>query len=447
MKRSLAPSLALMLMAVAVGEGRPPNVVIFYADDMGIGDVGCYGCRDIATPQIDALARQGMRFTNYYSAAPLCSPSRAALMTGRYPSRAGVPSNVGLLMGQAGMPAEEYTVAECAKSAGYATGLVGKWHLGSDHATQANAQGFDYFYGYHACIDYWSHFFYYDANAPHYHDLYRNREEVHEDGVFFTDLLVREALAFIDDHKDKPFLLYVPFHETHYPMHAPRRFAERYLNLAPERREYAALVASLDEAIGRIMRGLGHHNLVENTVVIFSSDNGPSAEIRASGSGGSTGPHRGNKFSLLEGGIRMPAIVSWPGHLPQNETRDQLSMATDVLPTVAEAIGARLPADRKVDGASWLPLLKNKTAPGHEILFWEWNKQHAVRQGQWKVMRNVIVTHPMGKQERMQGDDFVFLVDLEADPGETKNLYKQHREIADRLLEQHDAWHREVFKD
>lgn len=437
----------LLTLLVGTVAAATPNVVIFYADDMGIGDVGSYGCADIATPQIDALARRGIRFTNYYSAAPLCSPSRAALMTGRYPARAGVPSNVNSLMNRPGMPAAEFTVGECAKSAGYATGLVGKWHLGSDHATQANSQGFDYFYGYHACIDYWSHFFYYDPNSPHYHDLYRNREEVFEDGAFFTDLLVREAVAFIDDHRDKPFLLYVPFHEPHYPMHAPRRFVERYRDLPYERREYAALVASLDESIGRIMRRLEQHKLVENTLVIFSSDNGPSAEIRANGSGGNTGLHRGHKFSLLEGGIHMPAIVSWPGRLPENQVRDQLVMATDVLPTVAEAVGATLPSDLKLDGMSWLPLLKNAAAPGHEILFWEWHQQHAVRQGQWKVMRNVIVTHPMGKQERMQGDDAVFLVDLEADPSESRNLYPQHRELADRLLKQHDAWHRDVFKD
>ena len=446
MKRSFTVPVCLLL-SVAASEARTPNVVILYADDMGIGDVGCYGCTDISTPQIDALAQRGVRFTNYYSAAPLCSPSRAALMTGRYPARAGVPSNVGSLMNQAGMPAEEYTVAECAKSAGYTTGLVGKWHLGSDFATQANSQGFDYFYGYHVCIDFWSHFFYYDPNHPHYHDLYRNREEVFEDGVFFTELLIREATAFIDDQRDKPFLLYVPFHEPHYPMHAPRRFADLYHHLSFERREYAALVASLDEAVGKIMRRLAYHKLIENTLVVFSSDNGPSAETRANGRGGNTGPHRGHKFSLLEGGIRVPAIISWPGRLPENKTRDQVVMAADVLPTVAEAIGGALPADRKIDGMSWLPLLKDRNAPGHDILFWEWNKQHAVRQGKWKVMRSAIVTEPMGKMERMQGDDLIFLVDLETDPGESRNLYAQHRELANGLLKQHDAWHREVFKE
>lgn len=143
----------------------------------------------------------------------------------------------------------------------------------------------------------------------------------------------------------------------------------------------------------------------------------------------------------------MPAIISWPGRLPENEVRDQLVMATDVLPTVVEAIGAAVPGAHKIDGTSWLPLLKSKAAPGHDILFWEWHKQHAVRRGKWKVMRNVIVTHPMGKQERMQGADLVFLVDLEADPGESRNLYARNRELADGLLKQHDAWHREVFKE
>ncbi len=447
MKRSIIASPVVIAMLSGMAHGRSPNVVIFYADDMGIGDAGCYGCKDIRTPNIDALARAGVRFTNYYSAAPICSPSRAALLTGRYPPRAGVPTNVGSLPGSAGMPTEEVTIAELAKSRGYASALIGKWHLGFTRETQPNAQGFDYFFGHHAgCIDYFSHTFYWAANAPHHHDLYRNREEVHEEGAYMTHLITREATRFIDDHRDEPFLLYVPYNAPHYPTHAPERYLDMYRHLPRKRQLYAALVAPMDESIGRIMDRLRRRDLIESTLVFFMSDNGASVESRNNGGGGSNGPFRDNKFSLFEGGIRMPAIVSWPGTLPQGETRDQLTMAIDVFATVAEAIGAEPPPDRTIDGESWMPLLEDPNAPGHETLFWAWNKQHAVRQGKWKVVRNALITLGMSKRTRAQGDDAIFLADLEADPGEATNLRKQHPEVAEKLLKLHDDWRADIFE-
>ena len=446
MRRLMMTLFAAVAVSSGVAQGQSPNVVIFYADDMGIGDVGCYGCMDIRTPNIDALARTGVRFTHYYSAAPICSPSRAALVTGRYPHRAGVPTNVSSLMGKPGMPPEQITFAELAKTVGYATGLVGKWHLGSDYRTQANAQGFDYFFGYHACIDYWSHMFYYGGNVPHYHDLYRNREEIFENGKYVTHLITREATRFIDDHKNGPFLLYVPFHAPHYPTQAPVYLMDMYKHLPRKRQLYAALVAGMEESIGRIVDRLRYHKLIADTLVFFMSDNGASVESRANGGGGSNGPFRGHKFSLFEGGIRMPAVVSWPGRIPQNQTRDQLAIAIDVLPTIAEAIGAKIPAGHAVDGRSWMPLFADAGAPGHETLFWEWNKQHAVRQGKWKVVRNGLIDLHMSKWDRAQGDDAVFLSNLEADPGETTNLRHQHPELAARLLKRHDAWLEDVSR-
>jgi len=444
---------SMILAAVATAalggqvRARSPNVVIFYADDMGIGDVGCYGCRDIATPSIDALARSGVRFTNYYSAAPICSPSRAALLTGRYPPRAGVPTNVGSVPGSPGMPTEQITIAELAKTRNYATAVIGKWHLGFSHDTQPNAQGFDYFFGHHAgCIDYFSHTFYWNPRAPHHHDLYRNREEVHEEGQYMTHLITREATRFIDDHKDEPFLLYVPYNAPHYPTHAPERYLDMYRHLPRQRQLYASLVAPMDESIAKIVGRLRHHKLIEGTVVFFMSDNGASVETRNNGGGGSNGPFRENKFSLFEGGIRMPGIVSWPGTLPAGETRDQLAMAIDVFPTVAEVIGAEIPEGYVIDGRSWMPLLEDAAAPGHETLFWAWNKQHAVRQGKWKLVRNGMITPGMSKRNRATGENAVFLADLEADPGETTNLLKKHPDIAKKLLDLHDAWRAAVFE-
>ena len=445
MKRSTLLLLAACTTFATAALARPPNVIIFYADDLGIGDVGCYGCKDIETPNIDALARTGVRFSNYYSAAPVCAPSRAALLTGRYPFRAGVPTNVGSVPGEAGMPADEITVAELAKSRGYATAAVGKWHLGFSPDTQPNAQGFDFFFGHHAgCIDYYSHMFYW--REPYHHDLYRNRQEIHEPGGYMTELITRETVGFIDAHHDQPFLIYVPFNAPHYPMQAPERYRKKYAHLPRLRADYAALVAALDDAIGTIMARLQHHRLTGDTLVFFMSDNGATVEARAGGGGGSNGPFREHKFSLFEGGIRMPATVSWPGRLPQNQTRDQLTIATDVLPTIAEAIGAALPADRTIDGRSWLPILQDAKANGHDALFFEWDRQRAVRQGRWKLVCDGLIklSNAPEPRPRATGEDAVFLADIEIDPGETSNLRRQHAEVVERLSKMHDAWRKSL---
>lgn len=437
----------------------PPNVIIFYADDMGIGDVGAYGCRDIRTPHIDRLAAEGIRFTNYYSAAPVCSPSRAALQTGRYPQRAGVPTNVSSTPGDAGMPAQQFTLGELAKTAGYATGLVGKWHLGFSDDTVPNAQGYDFFFGHHAgCIDYYSHMFYWQA--PHHHDLYRNRREIHEEGAYFTELVAREASQFIDRSvaADRPFLLVVPFNAPHYPMQAPQRYLEQYQHLPPQRRDYAALVAGLDDAVGAIMGKLTSHDISAGTLVFFMSDNGPSIESRANFGGGSAAPFRGYKFSLFEGGIRMPGIVRWPDRLPVGATRDEMVIAMDVLPTVADAIGAKLPDGHAIDGRSWWPMMRsegsgagrvNDAGPGrtigHEALFWHSSGQSAVRRGKWKLITNALLQQPgTEKHSRAKGDDAVMLFDLDADPGETTNLHARHREVVRDLETRFEKWKEDV---
>jgi arylsulfatase A-like enzyme len=445
LKMRLIASLLVCLAVVSSAMAAKPNIIVFYADDMGIGDVGAYGCKDIKTPAIDALASSGIRFDQYYSAAPICSPSRAALLTGRYPHRAGVPTNVGSTPGSEGLPNEQLTIAEVAKQAGYQTGIVGKWHLGFVHPCQPNSQGFDFFFGHHAgCIDYYSHTFYWNPHVPHHHDLYRNRTEVFENGQYMTSLITREANAFISANKASPFLLYVPYNAPHYPMHAPKKYWDMYASLSPKRQAYAALVAAMDESIGSIMATIDEAGLRDNTLVFFMSDNGPSVEIRANGGGGSNGPFRDYKFSLFEGGIRMPAIASWPGHLPAGESRDQLAMAIDVLPTIAEVTGVTVPDDYVIDGQSWLPLLRDAKKQGHDALFWEWNKQQAVRSGPWKLVKNGLMMQGMSKRVRASGEDSVFLSRVIDDPGESKNLRHEHPEQVKTLLEQHAAWRQSV---
>lgn len=448
--------LVVLARAPGVAKGRSPNIVIFLADDMGFGDAGCNGCTDIKTPNIDALAAGGIRFTNYYSAAPICSPSRAGMLTGRYPIRAGVPGNCSSMPGDACMPADEVTVAELAKTRGYATAVVGKWHLGFSQETVPNAQGFDFFFGHHAgCIDYYSHMFYWQ-DPPH-HDLYRNREEVYEEGTYMTDLIVREATRFIDENKDRPFLIYVAFNAPHYPTQAPERFRKMYAHLPSPRSLYAPLVAGLDEAIGTIMGRVRQAGLERDTLVFFASDNGASVEARNNYGGGSDEPYRGYKFSLFEGGIHMPAIVSRPGTVPAGETRGQVVVGMDVFATIAEAIGAELPAGRKIDGQSWMPLLKDRNAPGHDTLFWAQGEQKAVRRGKWKLVVNGVDERPGRPSEpraagRRRGaaaraaetnraaGEAVFLADLEADPSETKNLREERPEIVVELTKMHEEW-------
>jgi len=441
---------ALAAGAAAVGAERRPNIIVFYADDLGNGDVGCYGAKDIRTPHIDALAETGVRFTNYYAAAPICAPSRGSLLTGRYPERCGMSStrNVASEMDAAGLSGEEVTFAEVAKSKGYATAAFGKWHLGSTYDTQPNAQGFDLFVGHHASqIDSFSHMYY--ASEPWYHDLYRNRQEIFEDGVHMVDIITREATAFIDAAGDKPFLMYVAYNVPHYPMVAKAKFFEMYQDLPRLRRIHAAMVTMMDDSIGQIMGRLSERGLVENTFVFFSSDNGAANLSMRGEGGGSNAPYREYKRSLFDGGERLPAIVSQPGVVPAGQTRDQLAIGMDVFSTIMELVGAEAPAYRVIDGMSWMGLLKDASQPGHEVLFFEWDNQHAVRSGPWKLVANGLMDMYMSRQNRPdpKSEDYLFLANTEEDPGENVNQRGQHPEVVGKLLKMHADWRRSVMTD
>ena len=422
----------------AYAAGRPPNVILIFSDDQGTIDINIYGAKDLYTPHLDALARRGTRFTQFYVAAPVCSPSRAALLTGRYPQRAGVPGNVGL--GKRGMPAEQVTMAEMLKTAGYRTALVGKWHLGEVNGRGPLDQGFDSFYGHkRGCIDNYSHFFYW--SGPNNHDLWRDDEEIWEDGHHFSDLMVREAKQFLDDNQDRPFFLYLPFNIPHYPLQGAPKWREHYKNLPSPRRDYAALVSTLDEKVGEILDHAGRLGLTENTLVIFLSDHGHSTEERTMFGGGNAGPYRGAKFSLFEGGIRVPAIVSLPGVIPENAVRHQFATSLDWLPTVAEITGAELP-DRKIDGKSLMPVILSAEAKSpHKVFHWQRGKQWAVRDGNWKLIVNAQRTMrgPVGEDEK------IFLSDFSKDTSERHNLAEDHPEVLSRLTKLHDKWIVEVL--
>ncbi|MBN1443876.1 MAG: sulfatase-like hydrolase/transferase [Planctomycetes bacterium] len=441
---------------VAAAEARPgmeprpagqtrPNVVLIFTDDQGTIDVNCCGAADLHTPSLDALARRGTRFTQFYVAAPVCSPSRAALLTGRYPQRAGLAGNAPSHRGGAGMPAEQVTIAEMLKAAGYATGHVGKWHLGYTPETMPNAQGFGESFGHMGgCIDNYSHFFYW--SPPNLHDLWRDGEEVWRDGEFFGDLMVAECIRFIEKNRSRPFFLYWAINMPHYPLQAQERFRAMYEDLEEPRRSYAAFISTLDEKIGRVVGRIDDLGLRERTIIIFLSDHGHSEEIRNNfgGSGGSAGPHRGHKFTLWEGGVRVPCIVSWPGRIPENEVRGQVAISMDWLPTIAHYCSAPLP-ERRIDGRSIAQVIASAESPSpHDALHWHTGgaKGHwAVRRGEWKLVHGGPASELRGVKIPAAKE---FLADLSADPGESRNLAAEHPEIVESLTELHEEWAAEV---
>ena len=438
-RRRFLQSASLVL---AAPPARPPNVIIFYTDDQGIGDVGCYGATDVKTPNIDALAAAGARFTNFYSAAPVCSPSRAALLTGRYPLRCGVPNIVQSAAGVVGLKGSEITLAEVLKQRGYRTGLVGKWHLGSAPESRPNAHGFDDFFGFHSgCIDYYSHIFYWGGGRDPFHDLWRNQTEVWENGRYMTELITREARRFVTQNRARPFFLSVAYNAPHYPMHVPQKYIDRFPGLGRERQVHAAMISAVDDSIGEILGLVNKSALTNNTIFYFQSDNGATIETRA-GRGGRNAPFRGFKFGLFEGGIRMPAVLSWPGRIPAGQVIAEPAIAMDIFTTAIGAAGARVPGDRTIDGLDILPMVTEGKKSPHEMLFWAQGEQAAVRRGRWKLIQNG-VTGP-GPENRMQGDDTVFLVDLEKDPGEKTNLRKQNPKLVAELSVQIQKWLAEV---
>ena len=429
-------------LVFAIGaEARKPNVVVIYTDDQGSIDVNAYGAKDLVTPAMDSLCRDGVRFTQFYAAAAVCSPSRAALLTGRVPVRAGVPGNVSSHPGGRGaLPADQVTMAEMFKAAGYATAHIGKWHLGFTPPTMPNGQGFDYSFGHMGgCIDNYSHFFYWVP--PNRHDLYQNGKEVWRTGEYFPTLMVEEAAKFMEANREKPFFMYWAINLPHYPLQGTEKWRRRYAHIKDEKRhKYAAFMSTMDEAIGDLLEEIDSLGLRDDTIVVFQSDHGHSVEERTFSGGGNSGPYRGAKFSLFEGGIRVPAMIRWPGRIPAGEVRDQFAVSVDWLPTLAEYANVPLPK-RKLDGKSLAKVIHlGRAQSPHTEFHWMStgsNPQWAVRKGDWKLIgnpRDPTRKSPLGK------DDKLFLVNLSLDVGEQKNLRYTHPDELKRLKSIHDRW-------
>lgn len=438
---------SLIIGGTAIGKrrtARKPNVILILTDDQGTIDVNCYGAKDLYTSNLDRLAKEGTRFTQFYVGAPVCSPSRAALMTGRYPQGAGVPGNVSSQPGHTGMPSEQITIAEMMKSADYTTGHVGKWHLGYTPETMPNGQGYDSSFGHMGgCIDNYSHFFYW--SGPNRHDLWRNGREVWHDGEFFGDLMVDECKDFINENKEQPFFLYWAINMPHYPLQGKEKWRKKYQHLDTPRRMYAAFISTMDEMVGKVIDHLDESGLREDTLIIYLSDHGHSVEERTFSGGGSSGDFRGHKFTLWEGGLRVPCIVSWPGRIPQNAVRNQTAVSIDWMPTIAQYCGIE-PPEHKIDGKSIVSIIESPDAPSpHKVIHWQTSrgKHWAVREGNWKLVHNGPATDYKGRK-LPQAENF--LSNIAQDATETKNIASSNPDIVRRLTNLHENWLSQIQK-
>ncbi|WP_221931368.1 sulfatase-like hydrolase/transferase [Pedobacter westerhofensis] len=449
-KKILAVAIAALIAnsADAQTKGEPtkkPNVIVIYSDDQGSLDLNIYGAKDLMTPNLDRLAHSGTRFSNFHAASPVCSPSRASLLTGRYPQRAGLDNNApSVYGGSGGMPGSQFTMAELFKSGGYKTAHIGKWHIGYSPENMPNQQGFDYSFGFMGgCIDSYSHFFYW--NGPNRHDLWRNGTEIWEDGKYFPDLMVDEAGKFLEENKSSPFFMYFAVNMPHYPLQGEQKWRDYYKDLPAPRRMYAAAVSTMDEKIGLLLKKVDELGLTDNTIIIFQADQGHSKEERTFGGGGYAGAHRGSKFSVFEGGILAPAVISWPGHIPADAVRDQFSTNIDWFPTLAEYCHISLP-QRKIDGQSLVKVIASaKAKPAHQEFYWQFegtkdNPQWAVMEGDWKLLHSPRESKP----EDLDANQFM-LVNMKTGSDESKNVAAAHPDIVQRLKTKYQKWISEVF--
>jgi arylsulfatase A-like enzyme len=428
----------LLLNALVVGATAAPrpNVLVIVADDLGYGDLGVHGGRDVPTPNIDALAGSGVRCTSGYVSAPYCSPARAGFLTGRYQTRFGHEFNphVGDET-KLGLPLDQRTIADNLRAAGYATGLIGKWHQGFSPEHHPQSRGFDDYFGF--LVGGHNYLLHKDAEAKfgsaHSHDMiYRSRELQKLDG-YTTDLFTDEALAFMDRHTDRPWFLYLAYNAVHTPLEVLEKYGARVPASItdPDRRGYLSLLIGLDDAVGRITTHLRETGRDKDTLRFFFSDNGGASQKFLAYNTGMNLPLRGTKGQTLEGGVHVPFFVSWPGKLPAGVTYDQPVIALDILPTACAVAGARPEAG--LDGVDLLPHLagERKTAP-HDALFWRFGQQKAVRQGNWKLVdwRDFSAKRQSGWQ----------LYDLSKDIGETTDLAAQHPDKVAELARDWERW-------
>lgn len=415
--------LAPLITLKAADSPKPaskPNILFIVGDDMGYADVGFHGCKDIPTPNLDALAAAGVRFTNGYVSGPYCSPTRAGLLTGRYQTRFGHEFNPG--GGGSGLPLTETTIANRLKEVGYATGLVGKWHLG----THPQQRGFDEFFGFLGG----AHSFF-DAGG-----ILRGTDLVKEMD-YTTDAFGREAVAFIDRHKDHPWFLYLAFNAVHTPMHATDERLAKFANITDtKRRTYAAMMLALDDAIGVVRKKLAATGLEQNTLIAFISDNGGPTMQGTTTNGSSNDPLRGSKRTTLEGGIRVPFLVAFPGKIKPG-VYEQPAIQLDLTATALTLGGAKTD---KVEGVDLLPFLAGeKTGAPHDALYWRFGQQMAIRAGDYKLVRYDSMADSGAAKQKNQPKG-AKLYNLTKDIGEANDLAAAMPDKVKELQTKWDAW-------
>ena len=422
--------IGLSAQGLAQAQGQPansqrPNVILIITDDVGYGDFGAYGAPDIKTPNIDRLAREGVKLTDFY-AAPTCTPTRASLITGRYQQRVGLeealpsagPRDRGLLPTGRSLP-------QLLKNNKYATGLIGKWHLGWKPEFGPNEHGFDYFFGFKSgAIDFYTH-----ESADGSHDLFENTMPVHPDG-YMTDLITARAVRFIEQHAKEPFFLDVSYNAAHWPFQVPDHYSKARAvayqgpldDPAPTRADYAAMLERADQGIGEILQSLRALGLERNTLVIFTNDNGGEWLSR-------NAPLFNRKATLWEGGIRVAAIFRWPAHLPAGKVSDQQGIFMDLTASILAATNTPVPADARLEGINLLPILEARSPKVERTLFWRTQTQKAVRKGDWKLLSN---------------GDLLFLFNLREDIGERHDLAAQRNDLIRSMRPLIAAWEADV---
>ncbi len=450
---------------------KKPNIIVILADDLGSHDLSIYGNEEIPTPHIDAIGKEGVTFLQGYSTAPICSPSRSALITGRYQQRFGAeylasgsygnynftpqqlsaPGSIYEKDGAfdstfvQGLPTSEITLAEFLKGAGYATGIIGKWHMGQEEPLLPESRGFDYHYGFYAGAT-----LYNDTLSPNFvhatlpwvpsdiaswhrkggRAIYRSKEVI-EEKEYLTSKLALEATQFIEQHKENPFFLYLPFNAPHTPLQAPKSYYDKFPEVKDHpKRVYYAMIAALDDAVGQVTSKLKELGLDDNTLIVFVSDNGGATYTRVA----NNDPLRSGKLSQFEGGIRVPYLIRYTGKIPAGGKYELPVSTLDIFSTVAAATGTPLPTEKEYDGVNLIPYLtgENKEAP-HETLFWRNGYVKAARKGNWKLQIN---TGYNGNK--------IYLFDLANDPSETTNLASQNPEKLAELKQALEDWEKKT---